>query len=514
MRFGSIRRAVAATALLGFTCSAGAQGLLDIANELFAARKYEKALGGYEAVIAARPRLDAARLGAARTLIMLGRADDVIDALGDLPDRKPAVAAAKALLGEACYWQGEGLRQQNDANAAKMCYVDALIHLADATKADPSLHRAFYLQALAQRASDPNAWNEVAEFAGKAHALEPKNRDYTRLYGEALGRTGHDAKAAALLQELMKGVGEKVGPKEVATLMAAAASYGRAGDVDRAIATYERVFQATPDFYQQLWAAFGNEDAHRPTGVKILGALAARHPEAAMTHYYLGHLHQRMGRGDDAKAAFLACVKTREGASFSAAWGALAELAFQAKNEADCVTFARAALTADPNNEHAYGRMRAMVGNAMQRAEWVEAEERSRAMLDHRPNDPYEWANVANCLGNQRRYKEAFWAYERAVKLAPNNAGILTAAGSNIHFYSLPVVDPEEEAIRLYERALEINPKELYALENLGMILAKRGEFQRAATLLEQVLELQPGRGVAMREYNRARRGMKKAAAR
>jgi len=186
----------------------------------------------------------------------------------------------------------------------------------------------------------------------------------------------------------------------------------------------------------------------------------------------------------------------------------LAELGIP--NEAEIVArYCERALGLDANNQAAYTLLQVMVSRRYAAGEWVEAEHLTRMLLDVRPENGLEWSNLAIFLTNQRRYKEAWWAYEKAIRFEPNNAQILYAAGGLLYFYSFPLESPREKARELLERAVELAPEDLDGMENLGILCLERGELERARKLLQTVVDRDPGRGVAMRELNKTLRRLR-----
>ena len=75
----------------------------------------------------------------------------------------------------------------------------------------------------------------------------------------------------------------------------------------------------------------------------------------------------------------------------------------------------------------------------------------------------------------------------RAVAADPGSSPAFFRLG-----YLLDLIGEEEEAIAMYDRAVEIPPAPINALINLAILLEDRGEYARAERALRQVLETNP----------------------
>ena len=146
------------------------------------------------------------------------------------------------------------------------------------------------------------------------------------------------------------------------------------------------------------------------------------------------------------------------------AWGLVAKslsAAFQYNSEtaAESVEFARQAVALDPNYAAAHARL--------------------ASALVRRPVNGFS-------EHPEQDLAEAKTAIERAMQLAPNDAGVLSEYGHVLNFSSRPV-----EAIAVLERALALCPSNAIAIAHYGWALGLAGnhemsqaELARAATLL------------------------------
>ncbi len=146
------------------------------------------------------------------------------------------------------------------------------------------------------------------------------------------------------------------------------------------------------------------------------------------------------------------------------AWGLVARslsAAFQFNSETstESVNFARQAVALDPNYAAAHGRL--------------------ASALIRRPANGFSEDPVQDMA-------EAKTAIERAMQLAPNDAGVLAEYGHVLCFSGRP-----DEAIPVLERALALCPNNAIAIAQYGYALGVAGDYEtgldelaRAATLL------------------------------
>lgn len=491
---------------------------LALGRELFAARKFEAALGGFKAVIAARPKKVAAYMEAGRCLIALGRTGEAIDLLLEAEDALKPSAEYLSVLGQAYYWDGverlSRLRPGEDRRVADGQFMNAAINLGDAVRTKGDLDEAYYYLGRAKlQAGAVGA--EAAEKALRAAVqLRPDQPSYLEQLGRALHLQGKYAEAAAVLEKAASKSQPSFKAFIAETLGLAAECHARARESSRALETFKSAFLLDPDrasLFQRIWNVYGEAEATRPLGLEVLVALADARMDKPLPPYYLGFFHKALGDDAAARRSWEACLAIPGGDAFPEAWARVAEYVYyQDRDEAKADRCCERALALDPGNQRAYLLLQVLVSVQFGRKDWVRAENLTRRLLDARPDDGVQWSNLALFLSSQRRYRESWWAHERALELRPNDARVHYSAGMMLHFQALDVVDSRQEARRLYERALELKPDYFDAMENLGVLFVEIGELERARPLLQTVVDHFPGRGVAMRELNKARRGLAK----
>ena len=101
--------------------------------------------------------------------------------------------------------------------------------------------------------------------------------------------------------------------------------------------------------------------------------------------------------------------------------------------------------------------------------------------------DEKEWFNKGVDFGKLKRYEEAIKAYEEAVKINPKNDDAWYNKGNG-----LARLKRYEEAIKAYEEAVKINPKYDKAWYNKGFCLGELKRYEEAIKAFEKTIELNP----------------------
>lgn len=98
-----------------------------------------------------------------------------------------------------------------------------------------------------------------------------------------------------------------------------------------------------------------------------------------------------------------------------------------------------------------------------------------------------EWYAIGIALISENRYEEAIKYYDKILEINPNDEKALLNKGS-----VLIELDRIEEAIKHYERIIEINPNNVKALASKGIALAHLQEYNDALVMIDKALLLDP----------------------
>ena len=155
-------------------------------------------------------------------------------------------------------------------------------------------------------------------------------------------------------------------------------------------------------------------------------------------------------------------------------------------------------------------------GNSTQTAPQAVTREQVTAMVDKlaarmqaQPDDPEGWNMLGRSYMNLGRVDEALVAFQRALKIKPADANVLTEYADALAVKNGRTLDGEPTA--LLDRALKLEPDNLKALALAGTAAFNRGDFATAVTHWERVVQIGPADGQLV---EMARSGVAEARAR
>ena len=98
------------------------------------------------------------------------------------------------------------------------------------------------------------------------------------------------------------------------------------------------------------------------------------------------------------------------------------------------------------------------------------------------------WIALGNAQMDAQRFAEAIISYQRALDLDPKNVDVRVDMGTCYRNLGMP-----DRAVTLYEKALSLEPAHQNALLNLGIVYGyDRKEYGRAIAYWEQLLQVSP----------------------
>jgi tetratricopeptide (TPR) repeat protein len=166
-----------------------------------------------------------------------------------------------------------------------------------------------------------------------------------------------------------------------------------------------------------------------------------------------------------------------------------AVIALHAGRLADADRLCRKALRAAPDDEHALhmlGIVQLQSGHPGRAMGFLEPALRGRAV----PSQLYN--NHATALNALRRPEEALASLDRAISLAPNDAGLHYNRGN-----TLMVLLRNEESLAAFRRALELAPNMSQAWQNRSIVEIRLGLGEDALASSDRLVALSPGDAAA-----------------
>jgi tetratricopeptide (TPR) repeat protein len=478
------------------------------------AGRIEAALGTFQAVRARRPREVAAHVGVGRCLIRLGRYDRAIQRLEAAESMFPTSARVLCVLGQAYYWDARRMKSSGVRGRAfeiRARLIDAAERCERALRANPKLLEAAYYHGLAELDLGPPEAEAAVKSLNRAAPLKKEDPDYWFFLGTACQQARQFRQAARAFEEAARlyRCHEQARGFCLTAHRRAGANAHRAGDTEAAIRAFVAAYRLDPSHagtFEALWRLYTDDPKRGDSLVDLHRRLIELDPKQPLPYYYLGFLLERRGERAEARAAFERVVATKTGRGMAEAWAKLGEYAYHDDGlEERAVEHCRRALTCDARNPRAYRLLQTMVSQHIARRSLIRAEVLTRLILDFRPEDGLQWANLGLFLRDQRRYRESHRAYRKAVRFAPDRAQVLNDAAVVLHYHLRRV----DEAEKLYSRAVELDPETIDALENLGVVNFDRGRYEAAEKWFRKVLALDPQRGKARRYLARVKRARK-----
>jgi cytochrome c-type biogenesis protein CcmH len=113
-------------------------------------------------------------------------------------------------------------------------------------------------------------------------------------------------------------------------------------------------------------------------------------------------------------------------------------------------------------------------------------EEKTRA----NPDDGEAWAMLAKTYSAVERWPEALQAYEKAIKLLPQDASVLSGYAEAIAITNNRVLTGKP--MELVQKALEINPDDMKGLELSGIYAYQEKNFAQASYFFKKLYKLMP----------------------
>ncbi len=106
------------------------------------------------------------------------------------------------------------------------------------------------------------------------------------------------------------------------------------------------------------------------------------------------------------------------------------------------------------------------------------------------PDDGEAWSMLARSYTVMEQWPKALQAYEKAAKLLPQNASVLSGYAEALAIANQFVLTGRP--MELVQQALEIDPEDMKALEMAGFNALQEGDFSRASVYLKRLYGLLP----------------------
>ena len=357
-------------------------------------------------------------------------------------------------------WSQPAVSRINTANFSGP--IRAQIEEAErAAQAHPSEPKV--VGALAMTLHAYQQYDSAARAYSRAHLLEPKSFDWLYLLGTVQVELGEFEAARMSFQSALA-----VAPAAIPAKLRLAQTSAALGRLDDALALYREILQRRADC-SRAWYGLGRVQAalgDRAAAVQSYEKACDLFPEYGASHFALARELRRLGRLEEAQRHLQAysghataepaledpllqrVSELNRGAQAHMERGAELE---KAGGLEDSIREQEAALAADPVNVQAHVNLIGLYGRT----------------------------------GNPEKAKEHF---EAAVRLSPGRSD----AWYNYGVLLLRVRNDRDGAESAFRRALEINPDNAEARDNLGVIYERLGRLDDAAREFRQAVASRP----------------------
>ena len=265
-----------------------------------------------------------------------------------------------------------------------------------------------------------------------------------------------------------------------------------AGEYDQATLVFKRIVEMQPQTVEQ-WTDLARyyiylEDYDSAT--TVLGQAAEAMPDSSEIYLYWGTALESTGRYDEAIAVYQRGLEHLPGAvDLYLYWG----LALEQQDAWEAaIGVYRQALAVSPDQAALHVRWGISLGR---QGQWEDAlaQYETAAALDSAYSPTFLHWGIA--LEELERWEAALEKLAQAVALANDKSRVLFYLGSCYEQASSKLGRDEyfDRAVETFQRLLEIEPNDAYALNYLGYMYADKGvRLTEAVALLEQALALEP----------------------
>jgi tetratricopeptide (TPR) repeat protein len=318
----------------------------------------------------------------------------------------------------------------------------------------------------------------------------------------------------ALKQRAAIGAKRVLPDDQRAVLMQAFNSGDLDGAIGRSIALQKRFPRATL-LYTIQGAAHAQKGEHEQAEGAFRKAVAID-PNFSQGFNNLGNSLREQGRLDDARKSYLKAVSLNP--QFAQGYGNLGVVLKEMERYPQAIRRFEQAIAIDAKYGEAYRNLGVLHQECDAHVDAIKAFE---ASLKIAPNDPDALAFLAGSLRALENFKTAIPILQKVLKIAPNRwkerqslglafievgdyaQGVeaLKAVATErpedivvlIHYsFALGKMKDSEGAERVLRRVLDIDPDNLGALNNLGVLFKNRGDYATAAQIFDQALAIDP----------------------
>ncbi len=214
---------------------------------------------------------------------------------------------------------------------------------------------------------------------------------------------------------------------------------------------------------------------------EILAKLTPKNPAVYHTLYDIASKENAVGAEAASSLQKYAALKPDD----AEAQKALGDMLYDAKNYAGALTAYRAALTADPSIKGFYKRYVELVGSKGTAEELVKALTGAVAAGEA---DAAMYGSLGGVYQRQGAYQKAIDAYQKALQMDPKNMTLLSALA-----LCQAKSGKVDDAVISYEQTVAMNDKAVDEYKALGELYARQKKTSQSIAMFKKYLEKKPG---------------------
>jgi Tfp pilus assembly protein PilF len=332
--------------------------------------------------------------------------------------------------------------------------------------------------------------NDVDKAAGVVEQLiaqEPQNGKYYKLLAELYDNNKQPAKATAVYERARKTV-----PNDPSVQLGIAEHYLKSGDsasyvsyVKKLIVNNELDAETQLDLLRSFMQSLPNDTVTREQAIPLMRQLLMQHPSDPEVIAYYGALLEPGSKHDSAIILFKKSLALKPGNY--GVWEKLLESSTRKEDADSLIKYSERALRLFPNLAliHYFNGVGHL--NKKEYTAATKAINRAIDLLPEKESDTRE--NMYSLLGeiynNTKQYELSDEAFEKALKLAPNNTQVL----NNYSYFLSERGVKLDEAEQMSRKSLELKPGDGTFLDTYGWILYKKGNYAKAKEYLQKAVD-------------------------
>jgi tetratricopeptide (TPR) repeat protein len=473
----------------------GQSAPMDEARDLLKQEKFEEARKKFETVLATAPDDRDALLGLGRALLGTGDLEKSRATLEKLLAKAPTDAEASFALGLTELAQGDRAAAKDaSGESARAFYAAAARRFEDATASSPNRVDAWLQLGRAKLGTDDV--RGAAQAYEHAVSLAPTDVTANWRLGELYAmRLADYGKAIPVLETVLRAVPDHVDARRTLGHVLLAQ-----GKTNEALDQFRRVLKAQPSddaTWKELWnlyAAKGKYDDAR----KLYRSLLDADPKNAYAQYQLAFVSFTEKNYAKAIEGFQKALELNP--KFDEVERLLGECYLAQGNTSEASKHFLATIQLNPDNKAAYDGLAGVAQELSKQKKYDEAVDVFTKALAAKPGDALLQANLALAYKDMGRIDEAIQTYEKALAAGPLDSATLNDLG--ILYEGKRQFD---KAIDCYRKAQAADGN-LDATENLGVLMLKFGNYDKAIAEFKKVLAKDPSRDRALAMYSESRR--------